>query len=339
MIVYDAQAAKERGGKKGKKKGPKGPGMTMDRTGLNYHSGSQKGLNFSSAPTTMGVANMTYRFMPSGLPNKESTHDYRFGVKVKGAELLGFDVVTFSSGTGIFASGSSLNVKQGTLGSLFATGSRVLQFATIYGYQAIRRLKLHYVPLVGTTTAGLFALGIVEDPMAAAALNTAGLTVGIVSQGESSTVNNAWLPKVALDYTYAGVKDYPTTSDTLDTFEQIQFTLTGAQAGMAVSTTFGFLFGEYEIDFYSPQSVVATVAVEKRLPLRQSERESSVQTGSLSLNSTSKGQEEQKDDRELILVERQVSSRSSSVPASARSDMRGASGSWFTKPDPLTVNR
>jgi hypothetical protein len=336
--VYLTQQSAKKEGKGKKKKKNRGQGKDgTSKDGLNYHSGVQNrrngGVTFSMAPTTSGVASMTYRFMPAGLPNKNSTHDYRFGVKIRGAEMMNGSVQSSAATTSLFPGGAY--TIPGTCGNLFTTGSRVLQFATIYGFCCVRRLKIHYVPIVATTFPGLFAVGITENPLVAV-LNT----IQLVSQCESSTLNNAWLPKTVMEYTNDGNRDYSTLPIATDTNEPLQFAIFGAQSGMTVSTQVGYLFAEYEIDFYSPQSAqtslaavnpVAPSATKDRSNMSNDSSTCSLSNASPSKRASESSDEEKGDDRELVVV-RQTSTRSSSLPPSSRSveTDRGGSG-WFAK--------
>jgi hypothetical protein len=328
--------------KKAKRKG-KNPrpsfngGKTMGSTMTGYASNKlSSGVRVQSVPVSFGVASFVPNFSHAGLPDK-SDYDPRYGIKIKVLEMSNISIVSGASGDGCLRVGSGLGGNtQLTLtpAVLFAQGSRVRLYAGIYGFYVYRSIKLLYVPMGGSTTVGIFALGFIENFDASVRLATSVPNLWNAMQCESPMLSSMWSQGSSTEYVHKGVKAFSTIiqSGTSPLEDNIQVSLIGVSEGLGFSTQYGKLFVEAEIDFYSPQTYITNIAVDE--PSFTSSLK-----GRPSIPVSSKGagldEEEKHDDRELVVV-RQSSSRSSSVPPLARSTEveRASGGGWFQTSTP-----
>jgi hypothetical protein len=125
---------------------------------------------------------------------------------------------------------------------------RLTQFMQMYTYYAFRRIRFVYTPVVGTNTGGAIALSISSD------INSTQPTTTMqkVLQNQHSVITEVWRP-AAVEITHTGTKVFtPYTSENYSSQDRYQFEADGCFSSVLAAATYGMIFIEYEVDFYSP---------------------------------------------------------------------------------------
>jgi hypothetical protein len=237
--------------------------------------GSRRNLNgvgasnmLTSAPASFGfVAPKSYFKMGTNV-QRLADQDPRSGVRCSGCALFGsnINVFTASGGSANLNGGFSYGSGTANVGYAFisaaAVDPRLAALAQTFQYNAPRRLLVRYVPNAATSTSGTLFLGITKDPLAAqtdyaavgAAMPGPGTTQGILDY-DPSVMSTIWQPAM-MEYVHTGVKLWETFSNSTETLlERIPAAFVcavGSTVSGATSTLFGYLWIEYEWDFYVP---------------------------------------------------------------------------------------
>jgi len=123
--------------------------------------------------------------------------------------------------------------------------TRLQQFEDMYQFYAIRKLRVWYIPVVGTSTGGSIALCCEDEVSSNAPANTQQK----VLQFPANFITEMWRPS-SLVYTHTGTKVFAPYSANTNTFEQYQCELQGCFNAALANATYGSLYVEYVIDFY-----------------------------------------------------------------------------------------
>jgi hypothetical protein len=140
---------------------------------------------------------------------------------------------------------------------------RLAAVSQTYQFYAFRRIRVIYIPFVGTSTAGGLYLGIAKDTEQAANTfavigastgDTAGTPQDILEY-DPSLMTAVWQPST-LEFQHSGTalwETYPNGEEPVN--ERLQAALVGIVEAVVTDTTpmiYGHLWLEYEVDFYVP---------------------------------------------------------------------------------------
>jgi hypothetical protein len=236
------------------------------------------GLTRTMAAVQSSAFMGTSQFSPCGPAMAGADVSNAGSLKIKGHGLVGrtdlagyangnIGVQNFAGGLGVVGNGAVTGI--GTLGRI---GPRVLDprlgaISSVFGYYAIRKLKLSYVPTVSqynylTGTTGTFAgstslmvLGLTDQ--ADRIVASAPSTVQEIADLPSAVSGPIYQP-MELNYSHNGTRVYYTTytGNTADVNESSQLVLAGLLSstplGGATNTIVGSIWAEWEVDFYRP---------------------------------------------------------------------------------------
>jgi hypothetical protein len=259
-VVQNSAQAKKKKKKSGKQNPQGGSRRNMNSVGA--------GNMLTSAPASFGfVAPKSYFRMGTNV-QRLADQDARSGVRCTGCALFGsnINVYTASGGSANLNGGFSYASGTANVGYAFISAAsvdpRLTALAQTFQYNAPRRLLVRYVPNVATSTSGTLFLGITKDPLAAqtdfAAIGAAspgdGTTQGILDY-DPSVMSTIWQPAM-MEYVHTGVKLWETfdnsTEPVIDRIPAAFVCAVGSAVTGATSTLFGYLWIEYEWDFYVP---------------------------------------------------------------------------------------
>jgi hypothetical protein len=217
-------------------------------------------------PAAIGYVQTNNSFTMSSSVQRNADQDWKNGVRCTGSALLNIPVYGQSSVTTSFTGGLA-GITAGKGYQFLAPTEidpRLSSMVACYQYYAFRRICLKYVPNVGTSTTGTLFLGITKDPESAVALyanvggTSSGTTPGTASQimdTDPSVGSTIWQP-AALEFVHRGDKLWETYANSEEPIvARIQAAIIAilqvASTG-TLSTLYGNLFLEYEIDLYVP---------------------------------------------------------------------------------------
>jgi hypothetical protein len=198
-------------------------------------------------PTALfsGAPKMTFGLSGRAQKNVEVGDN---GVRITGGDVFSYSIASDGAdGSLVFKPSAGAHVNVVYLDPT-AVSARLNFFAQMYTYYAFRRLRFYYMPVVGTSTGGAISLAITSDLYS----NQASNSLSKVLQNEHSTITEVWRPAI-LEIRHTGTKVFsPFTSNFPVVGERYQFEISGAFSSTLAAATYGVLFVEYEIDFYSP---------------------------------------------------------------------------------------
>jgi len=239
-----------------------------------------RGPSFVAAPSGFGMTAPQSYFRQSSNAQRNTEQDVRGSVRVSGCALLRQPIALLTAASPVAS--SSFGVLGASPTSVAYRGyyhlnpnnidTRLTAVANCYQFYAFRRIKAYYSPSVSTATKGSLHMAIVKD--ADTAVNQFGV-IGAPSgnsAGSNSTLMDFDPAVTTTIWNTASVTMTHTGSRLWDTFQagsddiddRIQASLvclvsnidpTGAGTGVppaSATTTYGYCWLEYDIDFYVP---------------------------------------------------------------------------------------
>jgi hypothetical protein len=222
------------------------------------------------APSQVGMVMPRAKFQFSGKAQTHVDYDSDNSLRICGTDLFANAVQAGSSdakaGLGATA-GYYRNLSPSLISARLANAEAMFQF------YAIRRLRIHYVPTVGTGTGVSVALAVVADTTINADFTTP--TQQQVIEFSPSLITPVWSVST-LDYKHTGTKLWEAYASGTGALAQVQAFLCATLLGASTSVVYGQLWMEYEIDFYQPSPVINPIDYELRsltpVPLKRQAR-------------------------------------------------------------------
>lgn len=251
-------------------------GRRVTAAGANTITSGMRGLTVTAEPAAYDYGMSSSYMTESSNVMRNVDQDWMGGKRLSGRCMFTISAQAYTdtaddSPHGLLATSTVpgrafFNVTPGSL------NSRLAAIASGYQYQAVRLLKVCYLPTKGADTDGDIFMAISTDPSSAAANfnkmgqstgNTAGTVANMLDFESSATQSIRKMCCVSA--VHRATKLWPVVSDGEPTNEQIQFSL--LVAGDSLSTTltaatlvkYGTLWVDYVIDFYKPGPPLGTV--------------------------------------------------------------------------------
>lgn len=251
-----------------------GGGARKQRKSRGKSGGEQSGAmaanntRITGVPAAFGFVAPRSYFRTSSTAQRMVQQDAKGSIRVHGCALFGSGVSTYSAATpagqqGAFGSSTTPNRGYAVIAPT-EIDPRLAAVSQTYQFYAFRRIRLRYIPFVGTSTTGGLYLAIAKDTEAAEVnFATLGLTTGDsagtaqdIMDYDPSLMSAVWQP-AQLDFQHMGTElweTYPNGEEPID--KRLQAAIVGVveTAAPIVSTlsVFGHLWLEYEVDFYVP---------------------------------------------------------------------------------------
>lgn len=219
----------------------------------------------TSTPATVGMVLPRARFSMTGKAQRLADYDADASLRLCGTDLYSDPIVAGSSDS---KAGFGSTATYYAFLTPSTISSRITNVEGIFQYYAIRRLRVHYIPTVGTSTAVSLALAVVQDFEMEVAFSTP--TQQQILEFNPSVLTPSW-QVASVEYKHTGTKLWECYSG-LDTSlpDKYQALLACTLLGAEASTTYGQLWLEYEIDFYQPSPKLP--AVNRRITMDMEEK-------------------------------------------------------------------
>lgn len=229
--------------------------------------------NVNKASSALDVSlrkRYTSRGIPASVSNSYNprTKMMRMGPAAKAdtgepGERFGFNLewLTISSDA---SHSYMLNGNAGYVFDPFAIGGRTLVEASLFTKYCIRSLRLTYINIVGSSTAGNIVFAIAEDPMSQALSLPNPVTPKSISEFRHVREIPVNLPsKNMINYNYNGkFLFYVDPANSEDDRFTAQMMILAVGNGVSASSTYGKLMVEGVIDFYGPNNVTSPPSIE-----------------------------------------------------------------------------
>lgn len=223
---------------------PKTARLTMDRKVAEY---SAKGVE---------LRNSYFRFdgRAQVLTDYSGMGD---SARVCGVDLFGTAV---TAGSSIAAAGFGGTSSYAAFCTPATISPRLSALESLFQFYAIRKLRVTYIPTVGTSTAGSVAIGLAQDA------NVNGTTATLDTQREVLELTPSMLTPVwnsdSATYTHSGTKVWATSSqNSAPTNDYIQGIFYAVLLGATASVNYGQLRLEFVIDFYKPSPILPSPSI------------------------------------------------------------------------------
>lgn len=213
----------------------------------------------AQAPNNVGVVVPRSQFEAVGKAQSLADFDPGRSIRLRGNGKL-WDYINRKPGsTGIFQEVPLVNPYRHYRGiNVFSLDPRLFEIAKTYQYYAIRALRVTYIPVTGTTSAGAIgasiAFGISQDALEYIDLPTPNATQ--VLEQNISTMSPIWMP-FTVSYEHDGTRVWNTDPTTPGPINQqsTQLLLVGAYSDgtVAAETYIGEMYVDYVVDLYEPQ--------------------------------------------------------------------------------------
>jgi len=171
----------------------------------------------------------------------------RGALKVKGQELIG--TLSSADQTLNFPNFLSVGVSPAQWG-----GSRIKSFSPLFEKYIFRKIKFHYAPAVSTTLPGQLILTYDRDPSDTPPAGFSSQTISELMSVKQSLATPVWkdaMMDCKLDIPTDGFFTKPERSADARFYQQGTFFVFGG-FGIPQDTDLGFIWVEYEIDFFVP---------------------------------------------------------------------------------------
>jgi len=226
-------------------------GQGSDRQGRVSGSTSSQPM-IVSQPTSVGTVIPKSTFAMCGQPNVSADQDRNRGLKVRGTGLFSAAVAT---GAGSAVSGWA----GGTAWEALTPSKlepRLVNFETIFNWYCIRSCRFTYIPACSSSTSGALAIGVTTDYQES--VEFANPTTMQVLELDSAVMTPVWQPASVL-LVNRGSKLYETYASAESADTRCQGAIAASLSNANVSTTYGYVYVEYEVDFYEPTPVQTSV--------------------------------------------------------------------------------
>jgi len=242
-------------------KRPKGRKAPRSSARQQPQGGSGK-AQVTSVPASVGMVLPRASFKRGGLAQALTDQDPGSSERIVGCDL--FDEGIWSDNVGAFklgfAASASATVPQFTNLTPSLISARLQAIEEMYQWYAIRRLKVHLVPNVGSNSNGSLALGIATDPELQVSFSTP--TQQQVLELNPAVVTPLW-SMATVEYIHRGTKLFESYAASASDVEQkIQATLFVSGTGngsVGSEALYMSIWIEYEIDFYQQSPLLSSV--------------------------------------------------------------------------------
>jgi hypothetical protein len=213
------------------------------------------------APAAFGsiVPRSTFNF--NGPAQHLSEYDSRGSLRVTGTDLFSIPIAAPAGGFGAF--NASLIGPYWAPLSPATISPRLQAVEEMFQYYAIRRLRVTYIPSTSSATADSLALGYAVDYRISTAIATP--TTQQVIELSPAVLTTVWQP-AAMEIKHTGTKSWECylSSESVDQRFQGILAARLAQGNVTGAViTYGYLFLEYDIDFYQPVALLSSVDLSK----------------------------------------------------------------------------
>jgi hypothetical protein len=192
-----------------------------------------------------------------GVAQQTTDQDPAGSERISGCDLFSYPLGTGTSSTSGFGvyPGSSGTYWVGVTPSIIS--SRLAAIEEMFQWYAIRKLKIHYTSVVGTSTSGSIAIGISTDAQIASAFTTP--TQQQIMELQPALLCPVW-SSASMELEFRGTKLYESYASGEAKDEKVQASIGAAfNAFLTNSTTYGQLWVEYVIDFYQQVPLLSSV--------------------------------------------------------------------------------
>jgi len=254
---------------KGKSKQGKGK-KNKSRSQGKQNSGATAANNtrVTGIPAAFGLVAPRSYFKTSSTAQQMTQQDAKGSIRVHGCALFGSPIGVYTASTTNATQGAlaaSTRANQGYFNiSPTSIDPRLAAVSQTYQFYAFRKIRLRYIPFVGTSTTGGLYLGVAKDAEQAAASfavvgaasgNSVGTTQNVMEY-DPSLMTAIWQP-AQIDFQHFGTdlwETYPNGEEPIDS--RLQAAVVALTEGVTVSASTQYIAGhlwfEYEVDFYVP---------------------------------------------------------------------------------------
>jgi len=215
------------------------------------------GPQLRSAPASIGMVVPQSKFRMDG--KAQSLTDWATGMG-DSCRVIGSDMMSVGVSTNDSDAAAPFNGAYYQLLTPNGISPRLAQVAELFQFYALREVQVMYIPVCGSTTAGMLALAVVQDYPEESKFTT--LTLQKTLELTPSTASSVWQTN-SMTYCHRGTKLWQCSSATGEAQDYDQAALAGALYGTSESTVYGQIFLQYVIDFYKPTAALATPARER----------------------------------------------------------------------------
>jgi len=224
---------------------------------------STVGLQQREAPRSLGTIIPQNRFTFGGRPQMIADYDTDRGLRVQGSSLFAVNIAGNMSDQGGFAVAARIAPFISTFYFPLIPQNidvRLATIAEVFQFYAFRKLRINYIPVVGTQTTNNVALGITQD-LTFPAQYTTPTQQQLLNLSDSLTtpVWNA----ANLDFTHVGSKLWNTNQnnllgDGIGAPDVLQAILCSSLFTSSATTFvyYGTLWIDYVCDLYEPQAPI-----------------------------------------------------------------------------------
>jgi len=213
----------------------------------------------TTAPSQVGMILPRASMKRGGLAQALTDQDSGSSERVTGCDL--FDLALWDTSGGVIGFGTSATVAVFANLTPSLISARLQAIEEMYQWYAIRRLKIHLIPAVGTGTSGSVAIGISTDPDLSAAFTTP--TQQQVLELNPAVLTPLWAMST-LEYVHRGTKLFESYASSELKEQRFQATLFASGTTSSLSSSqIMQIWLEYEIDFYQQVPLLSSVDLER----------------------------------------------------------------------------
>lgn len=205
-----------------------------------------------SVGAAIGRSAPTAYFTRGGPAQKLVDQDFQGSERITGCDLYSFNLTNNTTSANAFAAGAYYeNITCSTI------SSRVQAIEEMYQWNAIRSLKLHYSPVVGTGTPNSIAIGISTDAEITSLITAP--TQQQVMEFQPSMLSPVW-GFASCELKMRGTKLFESYNSSESKDTRIQAVIAAVyNSSVAALITTGQLWVEYVIDFYQQTPLLSSV--------------------------------------------------------------------------------
>jgi len=188
-----------------------------------------------------------------GVAQQTTDQDPAGSERITGCDLFGFPIEGGGSSTtaGFGVNGFWVSLTPSTI------SARLAAIEEMFQWYAIRSIKLHYTPTIGTGQAGSVAIGISTDEQIALAFTTPNQQQ--VMELQPALLTPLW-GMASMELKFRGTKLYESYASGEAKDEKVQAVIGAVfNAAMVAATAYGQLWVEYVIDFYQQVPLLSSV--------------------------------------------------------------------------------
>lgn len=210
-----------------------------------------------AAPSSVGFILPRSSFGFAGPAQRLADYDSGSSLRVTGCDLFSQNIVAGSSTAAAGFGGTGSYYKSLSPSNI---STRLQAVEEMFQWWAIRRLRVHYVPVVGSSTSVAVALGYSSDVELDGIANP---TQQQIMELYPAVLTPCW-QTASMEIKHDGTKLFESYLSTESLDLRVQGVLACTLTNSVASTAYGALWMEYVIDFYQQSPLLSSVDRERR---------------------------------------------------------------------------